>query len=135
MPENTAKGVSLNTFATNVEQNTQQFSARCKPLSSVLVELNQNETLLKYQALHSPPISPVRVVRLECLLHLYDQNKKHFLVDGFRCGFRVNFVSDRLLYESPNLKSSLDQPEIARIKLRKECDASRIVGSFRTPLL
>ena len=71
--------------------------------------------------------------RLECLLHCYDQNKKHFLVDGFRCGFRVNFVGDRLPYESPNLKSVLDQPEIARIKLRKECDAGRIVGPFRTP--
>ena len=108
MPENTAKGVSLNTFVANVEQDTQQFSAPCKPLSSVLVELNQKETLLMYQALHSPPVTPVRVERLECLLHCYDQNKKHFLVDGFRCGFRVNFVGDRLPYESPNVKSVLD---------------------------
>ena len=133
MPENTAKGVSLNTFFTSVEQNTQQFSAPCKPLSSVLVELNQKETLLKYQALHSSPVTPVRVERLECLLHCYDHNKEHFLVDGFRCGFRVNFVGDRLPYESPNLKSVLDQPEIARIKLHKECNAGRIVGLLSTP--
>ena len=133
MPENTAKGVSLNTFAINAEESTQQFSAPCQPLSSVLVELNQKETLLKHQALHSPPVTPVRVARLECLLHCYEQHKKHFLVDGFRCGFRVNFVGDRLPYESPNLKSVLDQPDIARIKLRKECDAGRIVGPFRTP--
>ena len=133
MPENIAKGVSLNTFVTNVEQNTQQFSALCKPLSSVLVELNQKETLLKYQTLHSLSVTPIRAERLECLLHCYDQNKKHFLVNGFCCGFRVNFVGDRPPYESPNLKSVLDQLEIARIKLRKECNAGRIVGPFRTP--
>ena len=120
MPENT-EGVSLNTFAINAEPSTQQFSAPCQPLNSVLVELNQKETLLKHQALHSPPVTPVRAARLEGLLHCYEQNKKHFLVDGFRCGFRVNFVGDRLPYESPNLKSVLDQPDIARIKLRKEC--------------
>ena len=79
-----------------------------KPLHSGLVELNQKETLLKYQALHSPPVTPVRVERLECLLHCYEQNKKHFLVDGFRCGFRVNFVGDRLPFQSPNLKSVLE---------------------------
>ena len=49
------------------------------------------------------------------------------------CGFRVNFVGDRLPFQSPNLKSILPQPEIARMKLRKECDAGRIVGPFRTP--
>ena len=129
MPENTAKGVSSNMFAINVEQSTQQLSALYQPLHSDLGELDLKETLLKYQALHSPPVTPVRVERLECLLHCYEQNKKIFLVDGFRCGFRVNFVGDRL----PNLKSVLDQPEIARMKLRKECDAGRIVGPFRTP--
>ena len=133
MPENTAKGVSSNTFAINVEQSTQQFNAQYKPLNSGIVELNQKETLLKYQALHSPPVTPVRVDRLECLLHCYEQNKKHFLVDGFRCGFRVNFVGDRLPFKSSNLKRILAQPEIARMKLRKECDAGRIVGPFKTP--
>ena len=123
MPENTAKGVSSNTFAINVEQSTQQFNAQYKPLNSGIVELNQKETLLKYQALHSPPVTPVRVDRLECLLHCYEHNKKHFLVDGFRSGFRVNFVGDRLPFQSPNLKSVLAQPEIARMKLSKECDA------------
>ena len=83
MPENTAKGVSSNTSAINVEQSTQQFSAQYKPLNTGLVELNQKETLLKYQALHSPPVTPVR---------------------------------DRLPFQSPNLKSVLAQPEIARMK-------------------
>ena len=86
MPEKTAKGVSSNTFAINVEQSTQQFNAQYKPLNSDIVELNQKETLLKYQALHSLPVTPVRAERLECLLHCYQQNKKHFLVDVFRYG-------------------------------------------------
>jgi len=73
------------------------------------------------------------VERLECLLHGYEQSKKIFLVDSFRCGFRVNFVGDRLPFNSPNLKSVLDQLEIARMKLRKECDAGRIVCPFRIP--
>lgn len=61
------------------------------------------------------------------------QTKSNFLFDGFCCGFHVNFVGDRLPFESPTLKSVLDQLEIARMKLRKECDAGRIVGPFRTP--
>jgi len=40
MTENIAKGVSSNTFAINVEQNTQQLSAPYQPLNSDLVELN-----------------------------------------------------------------------------------------------
>ena len=128
MPENTAKGVSLNTFAINAEVSTQQFSAPCQPLNSVLVEFNQKETLLKHQALHSPPVTPVRVARLECLLHCYEQNKKHFLVDGFRCDFRVNFVGDRLPYESPNcprrVLAQRPKPEEALIgpPAYKECE-------------
>ena len=44
-----------------------------------------------------------------------------------------NFAGDRFPFQSPNLQSVLDQPEIAGMKLRKECDAGRIVGPFRTP--
>jgi len=65
MLENTAKGVRSNTFAVKVEQSTQQFSA--PSLNSDLVELNQKETLLKYQALYSPNVTPARVEWLEYL--------------------------------------------------------------------
>ena len=70
---------------------------------------------------------------LECLLEGYDIILKRFLVDGFRYGFRVNFVGGRVSYESPNLKTALERPDITRAKLRKECDAGRIVGPFSTP--
>ena len=71
--------------------------------------------------------------QLECLLHCFEQSKTNFLADGFRCGFRVNYVGDRLPFESPNLKSVRDQLQIARMELRKECEAGRIVGRFITP--
>jgi len=57
----------------------------------------------------------------------------HYFIDGFRFGFRVHFVGERLAYESPNLKSALEQPELVKAKLGKECDAGRIVGPFTTP--
>lgn len=71
--------------------------------------------------------------RLEFLLHGYDLILTQFLVDGFRYGFRIHFVGERFAFESPNLKSAVDQPDITSAKLRKECDAGRIVGPFTTP--
>ena len=67
------------------------------------------------------------------MLDGYDPVLKQFLVEGFRCGFRVNYVGERSASASPNLKSALEQPEIISAKLRKECDAGRIVGPFSTP--
>ena len=68
--------------------------------------------------------------RLDFLLHGYDRVLKQFLVDGFRFGFRIHFVGERFSSESPDLKSALDQPVVTHAKLRKECDAGRIVGPF-----
>lgn len=77
--------------------SNQQFSAPYKPLNSDMVELNQKETLFKYQALNRSPVTPVRVEQLECLLHCYEQSKKNFLVDGFALimlvtGFVLNLL-------------------------------------------
>ena len=71
--------------------------------------------------------------RLEFLLQGYDPSLKRFLVDGFRYGFRIHFVGERCAYDSPNLKSALDKPDITSEKLRKECEAGRIVGPFPAP--
>ena len=73
--------------------------------------------------------------RLDFLLHGYDRVLKQFLVDGFRFGFRIHFVGERFSYEFPDLKSALDQPVVTHAKLRKECDAGRIVGPFTAPPL
>ena len=91
------------------------------------------EERLKLWLLHSPPVTPVKVDRLKFFLHGYDRALTHYLVDGFSFVFRVHFVGERLAYESPNLKSALDQPDLVKAKLSKECAAGRIVGPFTTP--
>ena len=66
------------------------------------------------------PVTPVRVDRLDFLLHGYDQDCKRFLVDGFTFGFRLGFMSDERSLESSNLKSTLAQPHVASAKLEKQ---------------
>ena len=92
-----------------------------------------NETVLKHRALYRNAVTAIRVERLEFLPDGYDIILKRFLVDGFRHGFRVNFVGARVSSKSPNLKNALDRQDITRAKLRQECDAGRIVGPFSTP--
>ena len=113
-------------------QNTQAVTVPLR-VSITVSEIKVQEAQLKFRVLHSKPVTPVRVDRLEFLLQWYDEGLSQFLVNGFRYGFKVCFVGERLASESPNLKSALQQPEIVRTKLRKECDAGRIVGPFTTP--
>ena len=98
---------------------------RRQKVDSLLV---QKENEIVHRVLHSKPVTPVRVDGLDFLLHGYDRVLKQFLVDGFRFGFRIHFVGERFSYESTNLKSALDQLVVTHAKLRKECDAGRIVG-------
>jgi len=97
-----------------------------------LSEIRVKEEQLSLQVLHSPPGTPVKADRLEYFLQGYDVALTHYLTDGFRFGFRVHVVGERLVYESPNLKSALEQPELVKAKLGKEYDAGRIVGPFTT---
>lgn len=112
--------------------NTLAVKVLLKPPQPVL-EIRVKEEQLLLQVLHSPPVTPVKADRLEYFLQGYDMALTHYLIDGFRFGFRVHFVGERLAYESPNLKSALEQPELVKAKLGKECDAGRIVGPFTTP--
>ena len=47
-------------------------------------------------------------------------------------GFRIQFIGKRAPFESPNLKSALQNPDLVISKLQKEIDidAGRIVGPF-----
>ena len=85
------------------------------------------------QVLHGRPVTLVKVDRLDCLLHGYPASLKEYLVFGFSCGFRINFVGELHSFESPNLKSALKQPQIIVSKLNKEREAGRIVGPFSEP--
>ena len=115
-------------------ENTRKGSAQLRtPKPAFRTVQKANETVLRQRALHSNPLTPVIVDRLEFLLDGYDIILKQSLVDGFCYGFRVNFVGERISSESPNLKSALERSDITSAKLRKECDAERVVGPFSTP--
>ena len=116
-------------FFKHVVENTRAASAqlRRQKVDSLSVQ-KANEIV--HRVLHSKPVTPVRVDRLEFLLHGYDRVLKQFLVDGFSFGFRIQFVDERISPESPNLKSAL---VVTHAKLPKECDAERIVGPFTAP--
>ena len=62
----------------------------------------------------------------------YDRTLKQYLINGFRFGFRTNFIGEISSFEAPNLKSALQNPEILFSKLSKELDARRIAGPFDT---
>ena len=71
--------------------------------------------------------------RLEYLLHGYPASLQEHLVSGFSCGFLIHFVGERHAFKSPNLKSTLKQPQIVVSKLNKERDAGCMVGPFPEP--
>lgn len=129
MPADTVRVVDSNIFVSNVAQNTLPASARLPNNSSPLSPIK--DRLL--QILHSNPVTPVKVDRLNFLLNDYSPSLKQFLVNGFSCGFRVGFVGERHSFESPNLQSALEQPHIVISKLNKELEAGRIAGPFAIP--
>lgn len=83
--------------------------------------------------MYHPPVTPVKVKRLEYLLEHYDPCLKSFLTDGFSQGFRIGFLGERRAIDCINLKSALDQPDILKNKLDKEREAGRIAGPFNKP--
>ena len=63
--------------------------------------LKAREEELKRKVLHSPPVTPVNVDRLEILLQGYNPVLSNYLVDGFRFGFRINFVGELVCFGLP----------------------------------
>ena len=57
-----------------------------------------------------------------------------FLIDGFKYGFHLFSVGQSRSYESPNLLSAQQQPQVVDQKLAKELEAHRLAGPFDTPL-
>ena len=56
-----------------------------------------------------------------------------FLIDGFKYGFHLFSVGQSRSYESPNLLSARQQPQVVDQKLAKELEAHRLAGPFDTP--
>ena len=120
-------------FASNVAHPTPPVNARNQlshvpPLSSLATN-----SPLRLTPLPISPVTPVRVDRLDFLLHGYDHDYKRFLIDGFTFGFRLGFMGDERSLESSNLQSALSQPQVVSAKLEKERAAGRIAGPFSSP--
>ena len=115
-----------NTFASNAVPNTQPANA-----PSLIVGVPLSPKLV--QILHTRSLMSVKVDRLEYLLHGYLASLQEYLVSDFSRGLRINPVDERRDFESPNLKSALEQPRVIGSKLNKERDAGRIVGPFHEP--
>ena len=128
-PADTVTVAALNISVSSVARSTPQASAH--PVTSNVLLRPETDQLL--QILRSKPVTPVKVDRLDFLLHGYPDSLKHFLVSGFSCGFRICFVGERHSLESPNLKSALEQPQIVISKIHKEREAGRIAGPFALP--
>ena len=77
--------------------------------------------------------TPVKVNRLEFLLEGYNFQKRMFLIDGFKYGFHLFSVGQSRSYESANLLSARQQPQVVDQKSAKELEAHRLAGPFDSP--
>ena len=116
-------------FASNVAHPTPPVNARsllphAPPLSSLATN-----SPLRLTPLPISPVTPLRVDRLDFLLHGYDHDYKRFFIDGFTFGFRLGFMNNERPLESSNLKSALSQPQVVSAKLEKERTAGRLLDS------
>ena len=104
----------------SAEQNTQvvNVSHRLHERDPISV-LKAHEEELKYRVLHSPPVTPVNLERLEFLLRGYNPALTQYLIEGISFGFRINFVGERCAMDSPNLKSALERSVVTSAKLQK----------------
>ena len=120
-----------NISATNAGQNTPLVPVPYLGTSSATEPLNRD--LQVSSILLRPPVTPVRVDRLDFLLQGYRSHLATYLVNGFRYGFRIRFIGDRTRVESPNLKSALQNAHLVTSKLHMEISAGRIAGPFTRP--
>lgn len=118
--------------ALNAMKNIRQVNVRSPQPTSAPMSENPDHTLL-IQVLDSQPVTPVKADRFENLLAGYSPALKTLLVDGFRNGFRISYIGELSSFESPNLQSALQNPEIVSAKLMKKIEAGRVVGPFKAP--
>ena len=71
---------------------------------------------LRIEVMGSQPVTPVKVDRYENLLVGYSPALKTLLVDGFRNGFRIYYIGEFSSFESPNLQSARQSPDIVSAK-------------------
>lgn len=74
--------------------------------------------------------TPINSKQLEVYLEGYDENKKQYLLQGFRNGFSLEYQGPRDPFSCPNLKSALENPKVIEDKIKKELECNRIEGPF-----
>lgn len=81
--------------------------------------------------LHLP--TPIRLNNLCHLLSGYIHSTVEFLHSGFSKRFPLHYEGDHMSFETTNLRSALEHPELVDAKLKKELDAHRLAGPFPSP--
>ena len=118
--------------AINAMPNIRQVNVRShQPTSAPMLENPDHN--LRIEVMGSQPVTPVKVDRYENLLVGYSPALKTLLVDGFRNGFRIYYIGEFSSFESPNLQSARQSPDIVSAKLKREIEAGRVVGPFKAP--
>ena len=117
----------------NAAPSTQEANVSFKPVLEGLL-VKEWEAQLKSRALRSPPVTSVKVDRLDNFLKRgYDSVLRQYLIDGFRFGFRINFVGERAVSECSNLKSALSHPDGRRGGLMVSALVSESSGPGSSP--
>ena len=110
-------------FATNKEQ-TLTVPLRTKGGQSMRVSKTES-TKLELAA------TPINVTQLCKELTKYPKTiEAEYLTNGFNNGFALHYEGPRMAFEAKNLKSAIQNPNIVRLKIKKELQAGRIAGPF-----
>ena len=134
---------SLGGFAlTTTRATSVQAAILSIPVSSVRANIESRNAI--FVARVHPPLpaprlpglrlpTPIRVNKLCHLLSGYIHSTVAFLHSGFSWGFPLHYEGDHVSFETTNLRSALEHPEVVDAKLKKELDAHRLAGPFHSP--
>lgn len=80
-------------------------------------------------------VTPVRYKALDIWLEGYNTDEREYLVNGFKQGFAIDFIAERVNngLECRNQSSVDDRPQVLRQYIQKEIEASRLAGPFKDP--
>lgn len=67
------------------------------------------------------------------MLEGYPSPLVDYLTLGFVEGFKLEFEGERVSFQSENLLSARDNPQVVETKLQKELEAHRLAGPFQSP--
>lgn len=105
--------------APNKGQEQVQFTPSLNQTTNKLMPFN-----------NSTVVTPVSYKTLNILLEGYPSEKGHWLVEGFKYGFRLGYEGPRVTRLSNNLISASQYPDIVEKKIKKEVSLGRIVDPF-----